>query len=83
MYQLDLYASTQIEHQQRAQAARLERALLIREAFAGQRGRINIYQSALISVGKRLENFGAALQARYSERETSRHTGTLVRESAC
>jgi len=82
MRQFDYWASAEIAQQQRQSAAHVERALLIREALAGQRGRINFYQPLFISVGKRLEKFGANIQARYSENLEIGHSGTLASQIA-
>lgn len=83
MQQFDLMAQAEIAQQQRERAAHIERALLIREALAGSRGRISFYRPLLISVGRRLEQFGANLQARYSVNLDLSHSGNLASESPC
>ncbi len=83
MRQFDYLAQAEIAQQRRAAAAQHERALLLREALAGKRGRVAFYQPLLITVGRRLERFGAHLQARYSVGLEIGHSGTLARESGC
>ena len=45
---------------------RVERKRLIREALKGQRGRVAFYAPLLAGVGKRLMNWGKALESRYT-----------------
>lgn len=66
MRQFDLLAQTQLAHQQFRTTAHLERTLLIREALAGRQDRDHFVRPLLIGVGRRLEQFGVGLQARYS-----------------
>ncbi|MBK9749283.1 MAG: hypothetical protein IPO91_21235 [Chloroflexi bacterium] len=83
MRPIDYLAQTEIAQQRREATAQHERALLIKEALAGTRGHIAFYQPLLINVGKRIERFGAGLQARYSVGLEISHSGTLARDTAC
>ena len=81
MRQFDYLAQAEIAHQQRHAATHVARALLIREALAGDR--VTFYQPLIVGFGKRLEKFGARLQARYSENHLQiGHSGTLASELA-
>lgn len=83
MRQLDYLAQTEIAHRQHERAAKLERAQRVREALAGERGSVSFYRPLLINFGRRLEKFGADLQARYSVNLELSHSGTLARETPC
>jgi hypothetical protein len=85
MRQFDYLAQAQLNYQQRERDTRIERVHLIREALAGQRGRISFYAPLLITVGRRLEKFGAGLQARYNHSLPLEigHSGTLAADSPC
>ncbi len=54
----------QEQHRQEMQR-RAERARLVREALAGERGRVRLHKPLLALVGEKMVNWGMALQERY------------------